>query len=127
MIEPHTHIYPQPETWASKCIVCGTKRGITNEEEAQGLYGSANNYGLTPDTNKEQQPGQYRDMNNVVEIYEGDLKMLAHDAMEVLARKSGLKYVPGEQNEVYLDQIADALLTTLKANNSTYDIVVRKR
>jgi len=67
------------------------------------------------------------DKPTTTEIYEGDLIMIAHQSMEVIARKTGLKYEPGEGNDVYLQQLADAMLTTLKKQNSHTDIVVRRK
>lgn len=62
-----------------------------------------------------------------VEIYEGELEMIAHQAMEVLAKKSGLTYTNDACNSLYLSQISDALLTTLKRHNSQTEISVRRK
>lgn len=61
------------------------------------------------------------------EVYEGELEMIAHQAMEVLAKKTGLKYNIDSNNSLYLSQIADALLTKLKHDNPQHDIVVRRK
>lgn len=64
----------------------------------------------------------------IVEIYEGELEMAAHQALDVLAKKSGLKYNNDECNSLYLQKIAEALITALKRQNSTTEIsVVRKK
>lgn len=62
-----------------------------------------------------------------VEIYEGELESIAHQAMEVLARKYQLQYSNDACNSVYLSKISDALLTTLKRQNSTTEITVRRK
>lgn len=62
-----------------------------------------------------------------VEIYEGELEMIAHQAMEVLAKKYSLKYNNDPCNALYLQQISDALLTTLKRHNSQIEISVRRK
>jgi len=62
-----------------------------------------------------------------VEVYEGELEMIAHQAMEVIAKKTGLKYNIGCSNSLYLSNIADALLTKLKHDNPEHDIVVIRK
>lgn len=86
--------------------------------------------GMDKDADNTKQPGTYTSLPNVpptAEVYEGDLLITAHQAMEVLARKVGLKYEAGEGNDVYLHQLADAMLTTLKKHNSNTDIVVMRK
>lgn len=62
-----------------------------------------------------------------VELYEGELEMIAHQAMEVLAKKYSLKYENDSCNSIYLQHISDALLTALKRHNSTTEITVRRK
>lgn len=67
------------------------------------------------------------EQNNQVELYEGELMAVAGQALEVVAKKVNLKCNIETINPVYLEQIADHLLTALKSQNNQVEVVVVRK